>query len=251
MAAITAKSLVTRAGTLIQDATSVRWPITELLDWFNDGQREVVLLKPEASVANRAVLLAAGATKQTLPDGQGIYAGLPVGIILIRVVRNMGSAGTTPGNAIRIVDREVMDSQSPSWHADANTFDYIKHYMFDPLDPKTYYVYPKAPAAALYVDLVYSCSPANCTINGVTNNGALGTVDSVMSIDDIYANALLDYILYRAYSKDAEYAQNAQLALAHYTAFGNSITGKTGTDMAHNPNRLAGGANPNVPRTGA
>ena len=223
MGTIATASIVTNAQTILQDTLSVRWPGDELTRWLNDGQREVVLLKPEASTANESVALVTG-TKQTIP---------PAGVSLIRVIRNMGgSPGTTPGKIVRLVNREVMDAQSPDWHTDA-ALTYVKLYFYDPLDPRTYYVYPQAPAG-IYVEIAYSKAPADA-----------GTT---ITLDDIYANALLDYVLYRAYSKDAEYAANSALALAHYTAFGNSIAGKTGAEMARNPNRLDGGANPNVPK---
>lgn len=227
MATITGQSIITRAATLIQDATGIRWPRTELLDWLNDGQREVVLLKPEASVTNAAVALTQGQTKQSLPS---------TGIQLIDVIRNMGGDGTTPGKAIRIVSREVLDAQVPGWHSAANADGDIQHFMFDPRDPKTFYVYPKAPASAWYIEIVHSSVPSN-------------TADSatVIGIDDIYANALLDYVLYRAYSKDATYAQNKTLAEAHYAAFQNSLGIKSANEVARNPNLMTGGANPNVP----
>lgn len=227
MATIQVNNLVLRAATLIQDATNIRWPTSELIDWLNDGQREIVLLKPQASVKNESVALAANSSKQTIPAS---------GVMLIDVTRNMGSAGNTPGEAIRITSREVLDAQRPSWHSDANADGKVKHYMFDPRDPKTFYVYPKAPASSLHVEVVYSASPTDCSAGGV------------IQIDDIYANALLDYILYRAYSKDAEYAQNAQLAIAHYSAFSNSLGVKTQNELAQNPSSIVSGFNPNVPK---
>lgn len=229
MATIQVNNLVSRAATLIQDATNIRWPTTELIDWLNDGQREIVLLKPQASVKNESVQLTTGSTKQSIPAA---------GVMLIDVARNMGAAGSTPGDAIRVTSREVLDAQKPTWHSDANTDGKIKHYMFDPRDPKTFYVYPKAPATAWYVELIYSASPTDCSAGGA------------IQIDDIYANALLDYVLYRAYSKDAEYAQNAQLAVAHYQAFSNSIGVKTQNELAQNPSTIVTGFNPNVPKVG-
>lgn len=227
MSTILASSLVSRSGTLIQDKTKIRWPEAELLDWLNDGQREVVLLKPEACVTNGPVLLQAGKTKQTLPA---------TGIILLDLVRNMGAAGSTPGQAITICSREVLDQVIPEWHSVANDLGYIQHYTFDPRDPKTYYTYPKAPATSWYVDLVFSSAPANATEG------------SVISIDDIYSNALLDYMLYRCYSKDATFAQNATLAAAHYQLFLNSLGGKGAVESATNPNKLGNSAgNPNIP----
>lgn len=227
--AIKVNSIIDRAATLIQDATNVRWPTAELLDWMNDGQREIVLMKPQASVKNESTLLVAGETKQSLPSA---------GIMLIDVPRNMGATGAIAGDAIRVVTREVLDAQRPGWHSDANADGKIRHFMFDPRDPKNFYVYPKAPATAWYVEIVYSATPTDCTSG----------VNDVIQIDDIYANALLDYVLYRAYSKDAEYAQNANLAIAHYQAFSNSLGVKTQNELSQNPSMIVSGFNPNVPR---
>lgn len=232
MATTQVNALVARASTLIQDATNVRWPIPELVGWLNDGQREVALNKPEASVKNVSVALIAGSTKQTLPADA---------VLLIDVVRNTGSGGSSPGTAVRLTDREVLDAQRPSWHSDANTVGYIQHYTYDTRDPKNFYVYPKAPDGGWQIEVVYSSSPQDAVTGGV------------ISIDDTYANALLDYILYRAYSKDAEYAGNANLAVAHYTAFANSLGIKTQNDMSRNPNAVGAttGFNPNIPRRSA
>lgn len=222
MATIQVNNVINRAGTLIQDATNVRWPTAELLDWLNDGQREVVLHHPEASVKNTSVSLATGASKQSLPAD---------GILLVDVIRNMGAAGATAGRAVRMTSREVLDAQKPTWHSDANALGYIQHFVYDPRDPKNFYVYPPAPATAWYLEIIYSAAPTDCVAGGV------------IQIDDIYSNALLDYVLYRAYSKDAEYAANAQLAIAHYQAFAGALGIKTQIGISRSP---SGSLNPNV-----
>lgn len=225
MATVIVDSILDRAAVILQDVTSVRWVPSELLDWFNDGQREVVLIRPAASVTNTSVALIGGSTKQTLPSD---------GVMLIDVPRNMGAGGATPGPAIRMCSREILDAQRPDWHSDANSLGYVQHFVYDPRDPKTYWVYPKAPNP-WYVQLAYSAAPAAVAIGGV------------ISIDDIYANALLDYVLYRAYSKDAEYVGNAQRAVGHYAAFQNSLGVKTQNELSSNPNLTVSGFNPNVP----
>src|SRR3546814_40166 len=118
-----------------------------------------------------------------------------------------------------------------------NSAGLIQHYMYDPLDPKHYFVYPKAPVSGWYVQLVYSSAPTDAEDDDAKTIG----------IDDIYANALVDYVLYRAYSKDAQYAQNASLAAAHYGVFANSLGVKTANDQSRNPNLSATPFNPNVP----
>ena len=223
MSTITAQSVVDKVQVILQDTTGVRWPDSELLDWLNDGQREIVLYKPNAFIKNLAVRMAGG-TKQSLPAD---------GVQLIDVVRNMGTNGTTPGRAVRITMREVLDSQLPDWHSETPN-SVVKHYVYSLLDPKNFYVYPPQPAAGQgYIELVYGASPTDTTLGGT------------ITLDDIYQNALVDYILYRAYSKDTEYAADQNRAAAHQDAYIAALTGKAKVEVGANPNSMAP-ANPNV-----
>ncbi len=45
-----------------------------------------------------------------------------------------------------------------------------------------------------------------------------------ISVADIFANALADYILFRAFSKDAESAANASRAQAHYALYTTALS---------------------------
>lgn len=228
-------AITSRAAQLLQDSTGVRWPEAELVGWLNDGQREVVLVRPDASVTNASVILTANSTKQSIPAG---------GIRLLDVVRNMGVDGLTPGNVVRLVSREVLNAQIPTWHSDAGQTA-IKHFCHDPRDPKHFYVYPRPHATTVVqTELLYSSAPADCVLPSVTPT-------AVISLDDVYGNALLDYVLYRAYSKDAEYAANVQRAAGHNGAFFSSLGIKTKADFVTSPEAFAPPFNPNVPKTGA
>lgn len=225
MSTITVASILNRASIILQDPTNIRWTAAELLDWLNEGQREVVLAKPNASVKNTSKQLAAG-TKQTIPTD---------GVSLVDVVRNLGTDGSTPGNAIRLVTREILDAQVNNWHA-ATPAATVKHFTYTPLDPKTFYVYPPQPASGQgYVEIIYSAAPTDAAANGT------------ITLDDIYTTALLNYVLYRAYSKDAEYAANTQLATAYYQAFQALLQGKVGAEAVTNPNASLATFNPNMP----
>jgi len=111
--AVTVQSIIDRIQTTLQDTTGIRWPVTgELVLWVNDAQREIALLKPDASAANETVTLVTG-TKQSIPTS---------GNRLLRVVRNMSAASNgTGGRAVRLVSREVLDAQTPLWHDPAVT----------------------------------------------------------------------------------------------------------------------------------
>ena len=67
--AISAQSTIRRAVDILQDNSSVRWPVDELVRYLNDGQREVALYRPDALVTNSTITLVAG-SRQSLPgDG--------------------------------------------------------------------------------------------------------------------------------------------------------------------------------------
>lgn len=226
MATVTVASIVVKVQTILQDVTGIRWPEAELLGWLNDGQREVVLYKPNAFVTNENLQLVQG-TRQDLPAS---------GVQLIDVVRNMGTSGSAPGRAIRITMREILDAQVPDWHNPAITTPSaeVKHYMYSLLDPRHFYVYPPQPASSRgYVELIYGAAPGDATL--------VGTI----SLDDIYMTVLIDYIMYRAYSKDTEYAADTGRAAAHQQAYLSALTGKAKVEAIANPNASAP-ANPNV-----
>lgn len=207
MPTLTAAVTIDKAEIILQDTTNVRWAASELLGWFNDGQREIVIARPDAYVQTVSHPLVAG-TRQTIPSA---------GHQLVKVTRNMGANGTTPGRAVRMVPEEMLNASTPDWHA-ATPAAVTLHYTFDIRQPRNFYVFPPA-IAANTVELVYSASPP-----------PLAAATDVQLIDDVYANVLLDYVLYRAYSKDAESTANAARATTHRQMFESALGVKTKTD---------------------
>lgn len=223
---ITAQSIIRRAVETLQDTTSVRWPVNELVRYLNDGQREIVLYRPDSMVTNATITCAAG-TKQALPAN---------GAKLVEVIRN--AAATSAKKSVRMINREILDAQTPGWHNITGSVD-ILHFMYDPRDPKTFYVYPPATSSA-QLDIVYAAYPTDITEPA---DGALYTaVTGNISLPDIYSNALLEFVLYRAFMKDSEYAGNAQRAQAHYAAFANALGIEIKATIAVAPNPIG---NPN------
>jgi len=200
---ITGKNISDKAKILLLDEAGIRYLDAEMLHWVNLAQKEIVVLKPNALVKNLSVALAAG-SKQTLPAG---------GLVVIDVIRNMGAAGTTPGKAIFIFDKETLDAICPDWHGNVQA-KIISYYLEDPRDPKTFYVYPPSDGTT-QVELVYAATPT-----------ALTALTDTMQLDDVYEGALLDYVLYRAYAKDAENPANMNRSTSHYQAFVSALGGK-------------------------
>ena len=217
---VSVQSVIDRVQTVLQDTTGVRWPVvSELVLWINDAQREIALMKPDASAKNETITLATG-TKQDIPSG---------GNRLLKVVRNMSAASNGTGKrSVRLVDAEVLNGQTPDWHdpnvtGDAAHTNIVKHYVYEESNPRNFYVYPGV-AGNAYLEIIYSANP-----DTVAQSGNL-------DIPDIFANAVMNYVLYMAYMKDAEYAGNAQRAGTHYQIFQAQVTGKGQIDAITNPN---------------
>lgn len=202
----TARSIIERAQTQLQDAAGVRWSATELVGWLNDAQRAYLVERPDQKCTTQAVSLTAG-FRQNLPAGA---------MSLIDVPNN--SAGTK--RRITKVDVVTLDAVMPTWRS-ASASTQVVHFMHDLREPKAFYVYPPA-ATGAQVDMTYSVYPTDVSL--VSVGAAATTVTGDIDLPDSAAEALLNFVLYKAYSKDAEFGGNSQLA-AGYLALFNAAVG--------------------------
>lgn len=200
-ATILASAILAKADSVTNDAGGTRWPDSEKLGWLNDGAREIATTLVESSSKVANLTLVAG-TKQSAPVDC---------ITLIDVRRNMGVGGATPAEAPRRTTFESLNRHNPLWHADTATL-VVKAWAYDPQTPDVLYVWPPMTSATI-VEIAYAALPA-----------AVAAVGNVISIDDQYANNLLDYILYRAFMKDAALAGMAARSKAHWEAFARSVS---------------------------
>ncbi|MBM7070875.1 hypothetical protein JQC92_02315 [Shewanella sp. 202IG2-18] len=207
MAIITAQEIVARVNKLLNDNGYVRWPKEELLNYLNDAQKAIVLRRPDAHTVDIDDFECVQGTKQRLPADA---------LRLIDITRN------SSGRAIKgPFDRTVLDDNYPDWYADAPQA-YAEHYIYDQRNPKTFYLHP-AVAANTEITLVYSKSPDVISVNQLDSGEVIG-------LDDIYLNAIIEWVMYRAYMKDAEYAANSNKSLMHLNAFKSQMGEKTQAD---------------------
>lgn len=206
---------------LTDNIEPLRWTDAEFLWWLSDGQRQAATIRPDIFSKVAVVALVAG-TRQLLPAD---------GVSLLGVNRNMGTAGTTPRRAVTLIKRDLIDAFRPTWHAATRTLD-IKNYLYDPLDPLAYQVYPPSNAAGR-VEINYLYSPAMIT-----------TVGQNLEIPDAYAPALMDYVLFRAHQKDAESAAGAQTAKMYFETFVQAMTASLSAKTDVNPNNAMAGFKP-------
>lgn len=216
---LTAQNIMDRASMIIQDLTNVRWPTTELTNWLNDGRRELAVVRPDIYSVSATLALVAGA-KQSLPSG---------GLRLMDVPRN------TSGPAITVTQRGFLDQQNPSWHQMTASAT-IKHFMVDERYPSNFWVYPPATNTAS-VEVIYEQAPTDYS-----------TSSTLSAYEELYGGAMVDYICYRAFSKDSEYAGNAERAIAHYNQFSNSLKTGGAVSVATSPNVQNVGGTKQVPQ---
>lgn len=192
------------------------------LDLLNDAQRAVVLARPDANAVTESVLLIAG-TRQTLPSGS--YR-------LLDVTRNMGVAGTTAGDTIRMADRDMQDMVNRSWHAAtaAAVTTVVRDVFYnDKKDPLTFWVKPKIPTTpAVYIEITTSKVPTDVSIANVTSGS--------IQISEAYASAMQEWMLFRAYMMATQALNQFQRAQFHLSTFFNLLGIKMKNDMFESPN---------------
>lgn len=180
-------------------AEGVRWTNDELVQWLNEAYTAIVGIRPDANSVTVNHALDPG-TRQSLPDG---------GLRLHTVTRN--TAAGSDKSALRRALMESLNTMRPSWHTDTPTQD-IEVYLYNPDEPTAFYVYPPADAGA-EVELIYSAVP---TLHDADYDASK---NNTLRLDSTYEAALVDYILYRAYSKDADAPQSLNRAGLHFKAF--------------------------------
>jgi len=209
MAIVTSKEITTRVNKLLNDPGFVRWPEEELLNYLNDAQRAIVLRRPDSYSIDIDDFACVEGTKQALPADA---------LRLIDITRN------ATGKAIRgPYNRQVLDDNHENWYAGTDAAE-VQLYIYDERVPKTFYVYPGV-AAGVLLTLAYSKAPASI---GMTEHNS----SEVIALDDIYVNAIIEWILYRSYMKDAEYAADPNKSTMHLQAFESQLGQKNQADSA-------------------
>lgn len=222
---ITAKEVLHRARITLNDANSVRWTLVELLLYLNDALREVAIYKPDAVSKTVEIALAEGTYQ--------VHGHLH----LIRVIRNITSAeGATPrigGRAITPTERPILDATMPGWQ-DPNVLPFsatVDHVVQDVMDKDVFYVVPGNTGAGL-IEAIVADIPDE--IAEPENPLSIDSYTAEIQIGPIYRAALVDYVLYRAFSKDGFDPANANRALAHYNQFASALGIKTQSDQRAN-----------------
>lgn len=202
---LAAQSILNTVARDLNDETSIRWTTGDLAGYFNDGQRDILSHRPDARNVAVDLALVAG-PKQALPAN---------GEKLIEVLHNTTGAR----RAITKVDRRLLDTQVRGWRGLPGSTE-ILHFMYDEREPKAFEVYPPA-AVGANVAIEYAAVPTDIPTPapGTTTAAITGN----LSLSDLFGNAIRNYVMFRAYSKNTEFTANPALAAAFYSAYANDL----------------------------
>lgn len=204
----------------------LRWDQTSLVQALNDAQRVLAKYLPHSCSRVDAFKLEAGTRQsiETVPSarllpGDG-SASMRGNRLLSAPIRNMGANGTTPGRAIRTVERSALDQGDPLWHTRSASA--VTQIVYDPQTPKVFYVSPGVPVGTdVWIELPWLPDPLDIPTAGDYTAGGASTTK--LSVDDKYVDDIVNYVIARAYMKDAEFVGSAQLASSFAQMFAASI----------------------------
>jgi hypothetical protein len=169
---------------ILNDLGSVRYSRPDLLQYANDALDQMVVIA--------APLFNTEGEVECIPDStiQSVSYGDAHALVDIRRIKN--------GTAITPCDRASLDAYNPDWHNPVNA-GFAQHWMPLADDPVRFLIYPPAPSNQV-LDIIYTRIPDEYT----------ETED--VGLPDTYSDAIADYIVHRASSRDAEHVNSGRAA---------------------------------------
>ncbi|WYK05486.1 DUF6682 family protein [Cereibacter sphaeroides f. sp. denitrificans] len=215
-----AKDVMKAASTTLQDGGAIRWTPPELLEYLNAGMREIVTRKPNAVSETRELTLVQG-TKQELPADCTILADVTYNTV-------------APKTAIRaLANRTLMDAQIPGWQ-DTDTLPFnktVRHVIHSMNDPRSFHVVPGNDGTGK-IEAVVGVMPAPVAAPAGAAALDIDAYTNTVPMQDVWRNALENFVLYRAFSKDAGLPGAGERAAAHFQMFTTIIEGVANGEAA-------------------
>lgn len=141
------------------------------------------------------------------------------------------------GTVIPIVEKDVLDSFSQAWSrptpkTPGPNLDYYKAYAMDASDPLAFWLFPRGFEGADVI-ITYAGIPAE-----------VSNVNDTLTLSDMYVPHLVDYLVWRALSKDARagakvLAEKFRESFLVRTAAGRQILRQSGQNAARAPDAEA------------
>ncbi len=213
------RPLITSVSGELNDPDFVTWSEADHIANLNSAMKQIVIVRPDAYSIVESLLLTPGESKHSLSTGS---------IRLLDVIRNMGSDGSTPGRAIRVIDRASNDLFNRDWHKASKAKTVIREVVYNDKYPRILYTDPPAHGTtAVYIEVAISKSPP-----GIAD----ADVDTI-PIPDVFEQPIRQYMLHLAFAVETESQSSMAKSRAYLQDFYNSLGLKTKVDRAFTPSR--------------
>lgn len=172
---IQASVILDSAATTLLDEAGITYPDADMLGYLNEALRATAFVKPDMYTKQEFVTLAAGVL-QSLPDA---------GIALLDIQQNAN------GRMVSQVDLQLLDESSRFWPRGTQQAE-VEHFTADPRSPRRFKVYPPNDGTGS-VEILY----------GLTHPELTDPSDPLL-IPETYQNALINFVISKAYGKTSK-----------------------------------------------
>lgn len=189
MALLLSSPIATARG-ILNDPDGVRYSDADLLQYGNDALDQMVMLVPQEFRKTATQLCTGFVITPSVTD-------------VLEIVDVRTAALTTGGTfPVTEIEEIALEAFLPSWRAVEAGLPV--HWMRDEQTPKKFKLYPSALSAL--IDYVYIATPAEYAVGADTG------------VNERFSDAISDYIVYRAESRDDEHVNSnrAQQFLASF-----------------------------------
>ncbi|MGB1975190.1 MAG: DUF6682 family protein [Vibrio toranzoniae] len=209
MANTPCSKLIKEAARLVVDKNMIRWDKEFWIDAYNAAVRAVLAVRPDALTKTELVTCVAGTTQEIPTDAR----------YLIDVLRNDG------GSAISgPISLKMFNDYRPDWRGTSGA-EQASGYLYDDRNKDKFFVYPGV-AEGVKVECVFAWEPTAIV-------EADFDADLVSELNPMYDNAIIEWLIYRAFSEDSEITANNQRAQTAISTFRLLLGDKTNGDNAN------------------
>lgn len=204
----------------------------DLLFYVNDAQFAVALLRPDAKAQTAYAKVRNGVTQSLAPAF--MYEDTLGATALVRQVRRLQSIShnvTTGATISGPIDRNESDAFNRLLHAQASLAEEADNYSYNRENPLTYYLYPGINAAGVDRLIQIEVSVVPLQLAALTDQDRI-------DIDDIYVPAIMEWSMFRAWSRDTERSATSRRAMNRFRNFFSLLGVSIQADTLINPQVL-------------
>jgi hypothetical protein len=184
-----------------------RWTQAELVQYLVDAIIQVGFYRPDALTQSTAMTLVPGATQT-----------LPAGFSLLKSVDNNAASSNCPGSPVVEADLNILRTfyKKPCLPSGGDDNYRVRSFAYDSRNPQIFYVSPPVPTGV-------SGYQVTITAVGEAPNYTTADLNNIIAMDQKYHNALVAWMLARAYEVDTESATSFAMSQSQYKSFYNML----------------------------